>query len=283
MCARTPSRNQKKICKQHCEKWRRKGTDCVNFHVGEFGSPSTIFYSPVEEKESSPTGVFMRALWYRKTTVYKLERVESCRSFEDALRTGEWGETWEVARVIFPKQVMERRTGAESLRRSYEVGGMAEIEIGGLSWRIVEERSEVVWESKDELWGASKADCRGALLRSTLVEPSDRYLFTVKFNHDILHITSTFYDSLSTYMLFESQYGSIQVLSVVYPLRLLSQSYPQIQPGLGYSTISSKKPQHQQSICKTQMQTMSLTCRLPSTLTYTCIEAKASRSGCGIK
>jgi hypothetical protein len=29
----------------------------VNFHVGEFGSPSTIFYSPADEKKSSPTGV----------------------------------------------------------------------------------------------------------------------------------------------------------------------------------------------------------------------------------
>jgi hypothetical protein len=24
----------------------KKGTDCVNFQVGEFGSPSTIFYNP---------------------------------------------------------------------------------------------------------------------------------------------------------------------------------------------------------------------------------------------
>jgi hypothetical protein len=26
---------------------QNKGTDCVNFQVGEFGSPSTIFYDPV--------------------------------------------------------------------------------------------------------------------------------------------------------------------------------------------------------------------------------------------
>ena len=34
---------------------RRRGTYCVNFHVGEFGSPSTIFESPCGEGESLAT------------------------------------------------------------------------------------------------------------------------------------------------------------------------------------------------------------------------------------
>lgn len=33
---------------------RKGGTDCVNFQVGEFGSPSTIFAFPCGRESSSP-------------------------------------------------------------------------------------------------------------------------------------------------------------------------------------------------------------------------------------
>jgi hypothetical protein len=55
----------------------------VNFQVGEFGSPSTIFYNPCEREKVLANGCMIRSLVLVEEAVCRLERVEvSSRSAE---------------------------------------------------------------------------------------------------------------------------------------------------------------------------------------------------------